>query len=521
MSPLARTVLYGFLIFVIPLICGRSVAFSRDSSDLASASLSPHSQYEKALSDEKGINGPPDYRKAVYWLKRSANSGYVPAEVELGALLDKGLGVARNVMLAARWYRRAARSGNLRAQTNLAWDYEHGQGVPADPEKAFFWYKKAALGGYVRAENNLATLYSRGIGVPADPATALSWYRKAAAQGYAIAQTNLGVLYANGEGVNRDPDRARFWFQKAAANGNLAAQQMLGETTAPEAVTPALPGSGRSQISDRSAVRSDPVPIYPSVDHPLVLSKRKPDDLALVIGIEHYPQGLSSAPFADNDARSVFRAMLALGIPADHLRRLSGELATQARIRSALHWLKRNAAQDSTVWVYYSGHGARSVKGSAYLVPYDADPEDLSTTGLSLNSLLAALDKLDVHRVVVVLDACFSGSGDRSVTAEGARPLMIEKPEVIVSGVRSGKLFVLSAAGPEQEAGILKPVQHGLFTYYFLRGIEGAAERNRHVHILDLYRYVRHHVSRQAALLNRSQQPELSPSGEGVNFSLR
>ena len=38
-------------------------------------------------------------------------------------------------------------------------------------------------------------------------------------------------------------------------------------------------------------------------------------------------------------------------------------------------WLPNNVEKDSSVFVYYSGHGAPNTKtGDAYLVPYDGDP---------------------------------------------------------------------------------------------------------------------------------------------------
>ena len=52
---------------------------------------------------------------------------------------------------------------------------------------------------------------------------------------------------------------------------------------------------------------------------------------------------------------------------------------------------------------------------------------------------------------------------------------------------------------------------HGLFTYYFLRGLDGKSVENGHVTVGGLYRYVKHRVRKVANLDNRSQTPELEP----------
>ena len=111
-------------------------------------------------------------------------------------------------------------------------------------------------------------------------------------------------------------------------------------------------------------------------------------------------------------------------------------------------WLPRNAKPTSTVFFYYSGHGAPDPEtGKAYLVPWDGDPQFLKSTAYPLENLYASLRKLKARRVVVALDACFSGAGGRSVLAKGVRPLVTK---VDTGESKAGGIVIFSASGGDQ-----------------------------------------------------------------------
>lgn len=77
------------------------------------------------------------------WLP-SAEQGDVEAQVIVGEIYERGLGVAPDFVAAARWYRLAAEAGSTRAQVNLGHLYEMGLGVDANPRTAIDWYRRAA-----------------------------------------------------------------------------------------------------------------------------------------------------------------------------------------------------------------------------------------------------------------------------------------------------------------------------------------------------------------------------------------
>lgn len=265
-------------------------------------------------------------------------------------------------------------------------------------------------------------------------------------------------------------------------------------TPSPAAPAPTAPGTARSATDGENA-------------------------WAVVIGVEKYREGLVPALYADNDAVAFAQTLeTTLNVPASHIKVLRGDRAARADIASVIEeWLPRNARSNGgRVYVYFSGHGAPDVEsGDAYLVPFDADPAYLKTRGYSIKQLYASLARLKNQQTFVFLDACFSGSGDRSVIAEGTRPLVPVKTPKTTAGIVS-----YAAAQPAQSTGGDNARQHGLFTAHVLDAINGTADSNAdgNVDIAELQRYVDARVEKDARLSNREQQPVLSvPPGQSAS----
>lgn len=252
---------------------------------------------------------------------------------------------------------------------------------------------------------------------------------------------------------------------------------------------------------------------HSSIDEPNYHELSRPNDFAIVVGVEKYAQNLPEAKFAERDAMAFQHHLIALGVPPRHIAYLAGERASRsALVMNVNRWLPSNVKPDSRVYFYFSGHGAPdSESGDAYIVPFDGNPEDLEDTAYSLRGLYAKLSALKARRVIVALDSCFSGAGGRSVIAKGARPLMTRVSEGSVP--ESGKIVVLTASKSDQTTGVIEEKGHGAFTYYLLKGLNGKAlGPNGHVSAQSLYAYLKPKVEDAAHLDNRDQSPQMLPS---------
>lgn len=239
------------------------------------------------------------------------------------------------------------------------------------------------------------------------------------------------------------------------------------------------------------------------IDSPKARGGQRPDDFALVIGIEDY-QSVPKADYGERDAAAARRQFAALGVPERNIISLTGQAATGSKLRSYLQqWLPRNVKPTSTVFVYYSGHGAPDPEnGTAYLVPWDADPMFLTTTAYPLKQFYAELAKLKAKRVIVALDACFSGAGGRSVLAKGARPLVAKADESVPA---ADNLTVIAAASGSEITGSLDEQRHGIFTYHLFKALADGRDTPR-----ALFEYLKPRVQDDARRQNREQTPTLS-----------
>lgn len=274
------------------------------------------------------------------------------------------------------------------------------------------------------------------------------------------------------------------------------------------------------QESHPTSDQPQEVPVS-SVDTPRYALTPKPDDYALVIGIERYST-VPSATFAKHDADAVRAHLVALGVPSRNIMALDDDRATKSAIATDLEvWLPENVSPKSTVFIYFSGHGAPDPDDrQAYLVPWDGNPEFLKTTGYSMKRLYRDLGELNVRHIVVVIDSCFSGAGGRSVLAPGTRPLVTRLKDGFTSG--NGKILALTASGPNEISGVLPLQGHGLFTYYFLKGLNGEArDDSGQVTVRSLYQYLSPKVEDSARRKNRTQDPKLLPSFGKEDLVLR
>ncbi len=247
---------------------------------------------------------------------------------------------------------------------------------------------------------------------------------------------------------------------------------------------------------------ADAPSFHSDIDTPSFPPKpERPDDFALIVGVESYQdKNLPPAEFATRDADTIARYFKSLGIPKEHLILLTGDNATSGKINGYLQsWLPKNVSRDSQVYFYFSGHGSPDAETkTAYLVPWDGDPQFLKHTAISLKDVYSDLGKLKVKGVLVALDSCFSGAGGRSVIQSGARPLVSVK----MGGSIPPNMTVISASQSNEIANSLEKQGHGIFTYYFLKGLDKGFD-DAHA----LCQYLKPEVKKASALKNQVQIP--------------
>ena len=253
-------------------------------------------------------------------------------------------------------------------------------------------------------------------------------------------------------------------------------------------------------------------PISDVDELPAAKSKLNKNAYAVIIGIEQYRQKLPAADFATHDAQIMAEYLIkVMGYPDENVVVLINDKASKSDFDKYLgRWLSNNVEKDSTVFIYFSGHGAPNPNtGDAYLVPYDGDASFIDDTGYSLQRLYEQLGKLPAREIVVALDSCFSGAGGRSVMAKGARPFVMNLQSKFTL---PRNVTVMAAAKSTQISSTYDEKGHGLFTYFLLKGIknEDVIKQDGSIKMDDLFGYIKPQVERIARKqYNNEQTPQL------------
>ena len=177
---------------------------------------------------EKGLGIKLDKKEAAYWYKFAAQNGSRDAQFSYALMLLEGKYVTKNNNEARRLMKLAADADHSVAQFNYAQMVVDARPTSRGFEIALKYYEKAASRGVADAYFAMAQIYSRSFGaIGRDETKARLMLIKAALNGVENAQVELAIWLANGRGGKKDPKGAIAWFQVAANRGNVIAQNRL------------------------------------------------------------------------------------------------------------------------------------------------------------------------------------------------------------------------------------------------------------------------------------------------------
>lgn len=247
--------------------------------------------------------------------------------------------------------------------------------------------------------------------------------------------------------------------------------------------------------------------------------KRQPerDAVAVIIGISNY-KSLPKAEFAKDDAQVFYDyAIRALGVKPGNIKLLMDEQADAEEIYTAFKtWLPARVKSTTDVYVFYSGHGLPTQDGSGlYWLPQRANRDLISKTGILLSEVNSDIQASKPKSVTLFMDACYSGQarGGETLVAS-ARPIALKSQPTTFPA----NFTVISASQADQISSSSPDLQHGIFSYYLMRGMEGEADLNKDGKITldETQQYLSENVGRHARTMNRQQEPQVIGDGSKV-----
>ncbi len=242
---------------------------------------------------------------------------------------------------------------------------------------------------------------------------------------------------------------------------------------------------------------------------------QRPGDYLLAIGLSSYrEQEIAARKYASLDAETVAAYFQTLGgLPQNNVRLLRDWSALRPDIEEALlDWLPAKTTKDSLVVVYFAGQAMVNASGETFLIPYDGSMGS-PTRLYPLKELEAALGRLKAKQVLFVFDGTVLKNGAEG-RAKAAVPKWIATPGPVLH------MIATTGFGRSLESDTW---HHGLFTYYFLRGLRGEADvnRNSEVTIAELTAYLNRKVPGAArSTFKQEQQPQILPTPRGSEKNL-
>jgi hypothetical protein len=210
---------------------------------------------------------------------------------------------------------------------------------------------------------------------------------------------------------------------------------------------------------------------------------------AFLVGINSYTDGqYPDLKFCVNDVKTLgdFLSHVGYSVIILHDEKSGSYAPTKNNISAELKTFCK-AHPDDLLLVYFACHGIR-IKDQPRLIAQDTRAALLEEQSIALAEIETMLRESDATRKILMLDACHTG-------IEMGRD--IADPEFIHNVYEQAEGFALLAASTaQQKAFELGNVKHGVFSYFVLEGLSGAADRQskQFVTVDDLRTHVLHGI---------------------------
>jgi uncharacterized caspase-like protein len=146
------------------------------------------------------------------------------------------------------------------------------------------------------------------------------------------------------------------------------------------------------------------------------------------------------------------------------------------------------------LWFFFAGHGVRH-EDRDYLMPIDGDPGDVERTAIPLYYVTERLRRCGADNVILLVDACRSGSGRRDGVGVGE-----EKQQGVIT---------LFSCSPRESSYEIDELQQGLFTHVLLESLRIQGEGN----CATVERLYQRLLYRVPELSQQYQSPRQTPYG--------
>lgn len=171
--------------------------------------------------EEAGAGATELYEQAFKFFKLAADEGDANAQIQVGNMYMKGIGVKASYQEPMKYFMLALEKNEKEALKGLAYLWKNGS-LNFDLSKITLEeLEQLAVNGDLAAQKNLMYMYRRGEGgAPQNHEKAAQLCQLFADQGNVDAQYRLGKMYEKGHGKLQDDTMAFRYYRLAAKNFN-------------------------------------------------------------------------------------------------------------------------------------------------------------------------------------------------------------------------------------------------------------------------------------------------------------
>jgi len=256
------------------------------------------------------------------------------------------------------------------------------------------------------------------------------------------------------------------------------------------------------------------LPIH-NIDPAPVSNSKRPDAIAIVIGIEEYAD-LPKANYAQNDAHNIaeyFKKTLGINKVFTYTNDKANWIFFDNMFNLESGELKRMITPGTTdIFIYFSGHGIPSPSGEQiYLMPSDGKKDRLSSQGINVTAFYDNLQHLKARNIFIFMDACFSGLSRQSESSQSENLTGTKTAGTSRKSrdpwISNPAFYIFNSSASDGVSMAFDQGKTGLFTYYLCLGLQGEADINKDKKITtgELQEYI-HDKVEQASSGSMSKQ---------------
>ena len=183
------------------------------------------------------------------------------------------------------------------------------------------------------------------------------------------------------------------------------------------------------------------------------------------------------------------------GYPEENIILLTEKQATRAGILKAFEHLISKIDEDSSVMLFYSGHGG-VYEDQFFLVPNNYDPDNYEETWITAEELRVKINQINSRRLILFLDCCHAAGMTRGAVGSGVSQTVskLKNPEGLAQEVDDGKgMSILSSCREDELSWILDGDHNSLFTKCLIEVLK--AQHKTHfdeefIRISEVFQYI-------------------------------